>query len=321
MMDMIFQFADLRFLVPLIIAALVFFTVLTLIKPYLESQQISERANLVVAERARLRAQQRAQLNEKSAGLREKPKGLMAQIVEALNLRKIFDVQQTRNLLRTAGLRSEKHLVTFLVVRAVAPIALGIFAFIYAGLVIDNIETAQRLGIAMGGVAAGYFLPTLLLNSRIQRRQESIRLAWSDALDLLLICVESGQSIEQAMNRVSLEIAKQSKPLAEELQLTTAELSYLGDRRQAYKNLATRTGLKTVKAVVTSLIQAEQRGTPLAQALRVLAQENRNDRMAKAEQKAASLSPKLTVPMIIFFLPVVGVVLLGPAYIEYTRVN
>jgi tight adherence protein C len=162
----------------------------------------------------------------------------------------------------------------------------------------------------------GYYLPAVFLKNMVQRRQESIRRAWSDALDLLLICVESGMSIEPAMQRVAREIGSQSVPLAEELVLTNAELSYIGDRRKAFENLSSRTGLATVKSVMTSLIQSERYGTPLGQALRVLAQENRDQRMQEAEKKAAALPPKLTVPMILFFMPVIFIVILGPAIIQ-----
>jgi tight adherence protein C len=132
----------------------------------------------------------------------------------------------------------------------------------------------------------------------------------------MLICVESGMSAEAAFRKVSEEIGPQSIPLAEELTLVTAELSYLQERRQAYENLTQRTGLEGVKAVMTSLIQAERYGTPLGTALRVLAQENRDQRMNEAEKKAAALPPKLTVPMILFFLPVLLAVIIGPAAIQ-----
>jgi tight adherence protein C len=133
---------------------------------------------------------------------------------------------------------------------------------------------------------------------------------------LLLICVESGMSIEAAFKKVSEQIGSQSVALAEELTLTTAELSYLPDRRQAYDNLAKRTDLEGVKSVCMALQQSERYGTPMASALRVMAQENRDMRMAEAEKKAAALPPKLTVPMILFFLPVLFVVILGPAVIK-----
>jgi tight adherence protein C len=153
------------------------------------------------------------------------------------------------------------------------------------------------------------------------KRQQSIRRAWPDALDLMLICVESGMSLEMAFKKVAVEIGLQSPQLAEELVLTTAELSYLQERRKAYENLANRTGLDGVKAVCVALIQAERYGTPLGQALRVLAQENRDMRMAEAEKKAAALPPKLTVPMIIFFLPVLFAVIMGPAMIQIFAIN
>ncbi len=318
MMELLYSLADMRNLLTLVIGFLTFLTVITVSAPYFRSRQMNQRVDLVVAEREKLRAQQRARLEaeQQRARLREKPRGLVSQIVDGLNLRRVFDVDATRKRLRMAGLRTEKHLVTFLAARVIAPLFLGVLSYVYASTVFaEQVPASLRLPVAIGGMALGYLLPSIILTNMIQRRQDSIRLIWSDALDLLLICVESGQSIEQAMNRVALEVAGQSKALAEELQLTTAELSYLGDRRKAFENLAQRTGLATVKAVATSLIQAEKYGTPLGQALRVLAQENRDERMSLAEKKAAALPPKLTVPMILFFLPVIFVVLLGPSLI------
>jgi tight adherence protein C len=165
------------------------------------------------------------------------------------------------------------------------------------------------------------YSPNLFLKNKIQRRQLSIKRAFPDALDLLLICVESGMSIETAFRKVSEEIGTQSVALAEEFTLTTAELSYLPDRRQAYENLVQRTGLDGVKAVGIALQQAERYGTPLGTTLRVLAQENRDMRMSEAEKKAAGLPPKLTVPMILFFLPVLFVVILGPAAIKVMSIQ
>jgi tight adherence protein C len=159
-------------------------------------------------------------------------------------------------------------------------------------------------------------LPLVLLKNKITRRQLSIKRAFPDTLVLLLICVESGMSIEAAFRKVSNEVGTQSVALAEELTLTTAELSYLPDRRQAYENLAKRTDLDGVKSVCMALQQSERYGTPLATMLRVMAQENRDMRMSEAEKKAAGLPPKLTVPMILFFLPVLFVVILGPAVIK-----
>jgi tight adherence protein C len=145
--------------------------------------------------------------------------------------------------------------------------------------------------------------------------------AFPDALDMLLICVQAGMSIEAAFGKVSKEVGNQSLELAEELSLTTAELSYLQDRRIAFENLGKRTGIAGIKAVATALIQAERYGTPVGQALRVMAKENRDMRMSEAERKAAALPPKLTVPMIVFFLPVLFVVILGPAIIQVMKLN
>jgi tight adherence protein C len=149
----------------------------------------------------------------------------------------------------------------------------------------------------------------------------SIKRAFPDALDLLLICVESGMSIETALKKVGQEIGSQSIELAEEMMLTTAELSYLPDRRQAYENLAKRVNLDGVKSVCMALQQAERYGTPMASTLRVMSQENRDMRMNEAEKKAAGLPPKLTVPMIAFFLPVLFVVILGPAVIKVMQLQ
>jgi tight adherence protein C len=178
-----------------------------------------------------------------------------------------------------------------------------------------------KIALAIFSAYLGMHVPYLYLKNKIQHRQLSIRRAFPDALDLLLICVESGMSIEAAFRKVSVEVGTQSIPLAEELTLTTAELSYLQDRRQAYENLAKRTDLEGVKSVCMALQQSERYGTPLGHTLRVMAQENRDMRMAEAEKKAAALPPKLTVPMILFFLPVLFVVILGPAAIRVMALN
>jgi tight adherence protein C len=293
----------------------VFGTIITITAPFFENDKLQARAKIVASERDRLKAQQKASFSNTEVRLREKIKpSAYTQIVDSLNLRKIFESEASREKLRQAGYRSEKHLVTFMAMRIITPIVIGIFTFIYTSTVLaEKVPPNLRLTSAMVGMVFGFYLPTLVIKNFITKRQKSIKKSWSDALDLLLICVESGMALEPAMVRVGKEIGSQSVPLAEEMALTVAELSFLGDRRKALDNLSKRTGLDTVKSVVTSLIQSEKYGTPLASALRVLAQENRNDRMADAEKKAAALPPKLTVPMILFFLPVIFVVILGPA--------
>jgi tight adherence protein C len=182
-----------------------------------------------------------------------------------------------------------------------------------------NWPAFQKVGAAFVGALIGFYLPDIFVSNMIARRQTSIMRAFPDALDLMLICVESGMSIESAFTRVAAEIGSQSPELAEELALTTAELSYLPDRRVAFDNLAKRCGHSGVKSVATALNQAEKYGTPMGQALRVAANENREQRMQEAESKAASLPAKLTVPMIIFFLPCLFVVIMGPAIITINR--
>ena len=317
MTELLYSLIELANAVTILVALSTFATVLTVAAPLLQGDRMRSRMKGVINQRDQLRAQQRAALMGKTEGrLREKPQGTLAQLVQALNLRQVFEAETSRQQLRQAGLRNEKHLVTYLASRLLAPIVIGLMVFVYSSTVFaDQIPTPARLGVTVVGVVLGYYLPLIILKNMIQRRQESIQRAWSDALDLLLICVESGMSIEPAIQRVSREIGTQSVALAEELVLTNAELSYLGDRRKAYDNLGKRTGLATVKSVMTSLIQSERYGTPMGQALRVLAQENRDQRMQQAEKKAAALPPKLTVPMVGFFLPVIFIVILGPAAI------
>ncbi len=315
--DLITTLLQMETLVTVLIGLAAFGTVITLTAPFFEGDRLKGRMKLVTEEKERLRSVQRTQLAGAEARLREKPKtSIYTQLVEALNLRNVFETESSREKLRQAGYRSERNLITFLALRAIVPVVLGIIAFVYASTVFaDRVSPSMRVAITLVGMVFGFYLPNIGLKNMIIKRQKSIKKAWSDALDLLLICVESGMALEPSMSRVAKEIGSQSVPLAEELTLTIAELSYLQDRRKALDNLGRRIGLETVRSVVTSLIQSERYGTPLGTALRVLAQENRDARMAEAEKKAAALPPKLTVPMILFFLPVIFVVILGPSVI------
>lgn len=317
MLEIFKSLFQIEVMITLLVGMAAFATVLTVAAPMFDNDKLKARMKSVGQERDKLRAAQRATLIAGETKLRDKPKAdLASQLVEALNLRRIFEAEASRDLLRQAGLRSERHLVVFLAARLAAPLVLGALVFIYSSTVFaDRVAPPMRLGAAAMGLILGYYLPSIFLKNLVSRRQESIKKAWSDALDLLLICVESGMSVEPAMQRVAREIGTASVPLAEELTLTVAELSYLQERRKAYENLGKRTGLATVRSVVTSLIQSERYGTPMGTALRVLAQENRDMRMGEAEKKAAALPPKLTVPMILFFLPVIFVIILGPSII------
>ena len=308
--------SDMRFLLALVGGLAAAVTVVTVAAPLLEGNVLGKRMKTVATERDKLRARERDRLARQvdKVSLRPEPKAFMRGIVERLKLGDWLGTETAKRQLTMAGFRGQQSEVGFLFFRLVSPIGLFLFAVFYL-LAINNfgqpfmIQVAIMIGAAYLGIKA----PEIYLSNAITKRQLSMRRAFPDALDLMLICVESGMSIELAFRKVATEIGGQSVPLAEELALCTAELSYLSERRQAYENLATRTGLEGVKSVCTALIQAERYGTPLGTALRTLAQESRDQRMTEAEKKAAALPPKLTVPMILFFLPVLFVVIMTPA--------
>jgi tight adherence protein C len=281
-------------------------TVISLAMPLLVTDSLSKRMKSVALEREQLRQRER----------------YMQSIVDQFNLNKWVGQETARAKLVQAGYRGHGPYVTYLFFRMLMPIVLLVCTALYVFVILDLDQPPMvKVGICLAATYLGMHVPSLFLKNRIQHRQLSIKRAFPDALDLLLICVESGMSIEAGFKRVSGEIGTQSIPLAEELTLTTAELSYLPDRRQAYANLATRTNLEGVKSVCMALQQAERYGTPMGTTLRVMAQENRDMRMSEAEKKAAGLPPKLTVPMILFFLPVLFVVILGPAAIRVMAIQ
>jgi tight adherence protein C len=300
----------------IVIAAIA--TVLTFTMPILQGDGLLRRMNNVALERSKIRAREREKAAKGEAiSLRQAQNVAMKKLVDMFNLGRWLGTEDARSRLMMAGYRSPAAMTTFLIFRAGTPLALFAAALFYVFVVLKlGYPPMIKLGICIGVAYIGLKAPELFLKNGMQKRQLSIRRAWPDALDLLLICVESGMSIEHSFRKVSGEVATASVALAEELSVTTAELSYLPDRRQAFENLSTRTGLDGVKAVTTALVQAERYGTPLGHTLRVLAQENRDMRMLEAEKKAAALPPMLTVPMIIFFLPVLFVVIMGPAIIS-----
>jgi tight adherence protein C len=317
MSSMIEQFLDSRLLTMLFAAIAAGATVITLAMPLLAPDTLNKRMKSVALEREKIRVRERERLAQNKISLRQSPRAYMKTIVDNLDLNKWLGQDEARSLLMQAGFRGQAPYVTYLFCRMAMPIIMLLVAAFYIFIVLDlDYPTMMKVAMCIGAAYFGVYSPNLFLKNAISRRQLSIKRAFPDALDLLLICVESGMSVEAAFRRVSEEVGSQSVALAEELTLTTAELSYLPDRRQAYENLAQRTGLEGVKAVCIALQQAERYGTPLGTTLRVLAQENRDMRMSEAEKKAAALPPKLTVPMIVFFLPVLFVVILGPAAIR-----
>jgi tight adherence protein C len=309
---------DTRFMAMLFAAVAAIATVMTLAMPLLAPDNLNKRLKSVAIEREKIRARERERMARgEKVTLRQSPKQYMKTVVDQFNLAKWVGQEAARDKLIQAGYRGHAPYVAYLFFRMVTPIVALIAALFYIFVVINMQQPLMvKIGLAIGAAYIGMQLPWLFLKNKISRRQLDIKRAFPDALDLLLICVESGMSIEAAFRKVSQEVGSQSVALAEEFLLTTAELSYLQDRRQAYENLAKRTDLEGVKAVCVALQQTERYGTPLGQTLRVMAQENRDMRMSEAEKKAAALPPKLTVPMILFFLPVLFIVILGPAAIK-----
>jgi tight adherence protein C len=320
MLDLIIaKLHDTKFLTMMLASVAAIATVITLAMPLLSPDTLGKRMKSVALEREKIRQRERERLARErdKVVLRQSPKQYMQKWVERLNLTKWLAQEQAREKLVQAGYRGQAPYVAFLFFRMVTPIVLFLLAVFYVFVVIDLNQSATiKFGLCLAAAYGGMQVPYFFLKNRIAKRQVSIKRAFPDALDLLLICCESGMSIETAFKRVSEEIGSQSVPLAEELTLTTAELSYLPDRKLAYDNLAKRTDIDGVKSVCMALQQSERYGTPMAQTLRVMAQENRDLRMTEAEKKAAALPPKLTVPMILFFLPVLFVVILGPAAIR-----
>ncbi|CAN5209509.1 type II secretion system F family protein [soil metagenome] len=309
---------DPRFMMMLMAAVAVAATAYSLLTPLLVGDNLGKRMKAVASERERIRARERDRLSRTERGsLRQSPRQLVSRVVSDFNLGKWLAQEAALEKLVMAGFRGQAPYVTFLFFRAVMPILLLLFAVLYV-FVISHMQQSLpiKIGMCLAAAWLGLQAPMIFLKNAISKRQLSIRRAFPDALDLLLICVESGMSIETAFRKVSVEIGSQSIALAEEFTLTTAELSYLPDRKVAYENLAKRTGLDGVKSVCLALMQSERYGTPLGQSLRVMAQENRDMRMNEAEKKAAALPPKLTVPMILFFLPVLFIVILGPTGIK-----
>ena len=311
--------ANPKFLIQLLIVFGTIAAVITVGAPLISANALEDRMKAVAIERERLRGRAREEMGERprNNNLRQAPKPFMKQVVDSLNLSQWLSVGNSRLTLARAGFRGPQAEIGLLFFRLVTPPVLAIVAIIYVFVLrMVTVTPMVGTGIVVGALYVGLKAPEIYLNNVTEKRKEKIRSAFPDALDLLLICVEAGISIEGAFQRVGQEIGQQSIELAEEMTLTMAELSYLPDRQQAYENFGERINLDSVREIVMVLVQAERVGTPLAAALRTVSQETRARRLLDAEKKAASLPPKLTVPMMIFFLPCIFAVLLTPAAIQ-----
>lgn len=291
-----------------------FFSVLLVSWPYLAPDTLGARMKQVNDEREAIRRRERAKLMGKQGpSLRTEPKKIFKDILDRFNLWEEISNTTMVKKLRMAGYRGQSPVVTFVAARVIIPAVMFIITALFAFAVPKQTDYPffAELSAVMAATLIGYYVPGLYVRNQVNKRQKVMRRSWPDALDLMLICVESGMGLESALAKVADEIVGQCPELSQEFALMTAELSYLPDRHKAYENLAERTGLDPVKALVVALGQSEKYGTSLGQSLRVLAQETRDKRMSAAEKKAAALPPKLTVPMILFFLPVLFAIIIS----------
>jgi tight adherence protein C len=316
--------ANINMLIAASSAIAAFLSVLLVSWPYLAPDTIGARMKQVNDEREAIRRRERAKLMGKQGpSLRTEPKKIFKDILDRFNLWEEINNTTMVKKLRMAGYRGQGPVVTFVAVRVIIPVVLFIITALFAFVVPKQADYPffAKLSAVMATTLIGYYVPGLYVRNQVNKRQKAMRRSWPDALDLMLICVESGMGLESALAKVADEIVGQCPELSQEFALMTAELSYLPDRHKAYENLAERTGLDAVKALVVALNQSEKYGTSLGQSLRVLAQETRDKRMSAAEKKAAALPPKLTVPMILFFLPVLFAIIMTPALIQVFAVR
>ena len=293
--------------------------VLMALMPFLQSDNLARRMKDVSSERERIRARERERLvaAQNKTSLRYRSGGITKTVTETFNLASWLNTDTAKQQLNQAGFRGAGAENAFLTFRLLAPIVFFLFALLYV-FFIAHLEWSFMLKIsaAIGAAYGGIKAPEIFLRNKKGKRQKAMGRAYPNMVDLLIICAESGMSIEHSVRKVSMEIGAESIELAEELTLLAAEMSYLEQRRLAFENLNNRTGIESIRQLTTVLVQSEKYGTPLGSALRVLAQESRDQRMTAAEKKAASLPPTLTVPMILFFLPGLFCAILGPAVIQ-----
>jgi tight adherence protein C len=250
-------------------------------------------------------------------GAKTEQSELIKKIVDSLNLRSHIGIGKAKPLLISAGFRGMQAEITFMFARLACCILFFVLTLFYIFFVgMWDIPRIMAVVIALFAGFAGLWAPHVWVQNLVQKRQVEIKKAWPDCLDLMLICVDAGMSVEQAFRRVADEIGPQSVALAEEFALSTAELSYLPNRRMAYDNLGKRIGLEIARNLGLALIQAEKYGTPVGNTLRVLAQESRDMRIMEAERKAAALAVKLTIPAMIFFFLPIFVIIFVPVVIQ-----
>jgi tight adherence protein C len=271
------------------------------------------RQELSLEQKARLESERRQQRSDVQVGL-------MKSVIERLQLQSKTTSRKLRWKLARAGWRGQGPMITFVFMRLILPLVFGLLTALFLfGAREGGLDFNTKLLISVAAGVVGYLMPGVIVANTVQRRQHELRKGFPDSLDLLVICVEAGLSLDAAFARVTDEMQESHTILAEEFGLATAELAFLGDRRSALTNMSERTGLPDFRSLATALIQTEKYGTSLGTTLRVLARENRDARIARAVEKAGRLPATLTVPMIAFILPVLFIVLIGPAAVQTFR--
>lgn len=261
----------------------------------------------------RHRREQNNRLQERLRQRMQSRTKVMRKVLEQFKLQRLTASKNLKLKLAMAGFRQQSAAITYVFGRIVCAAGAIILILLFSGLSSNfNPSAPMHILIVIAAGALGYCVPAIVIKNAAQKRQKSMILAFPDMLDMLVICVESGLSVGAAFSRVTEEIAETSPVLSRELALLSAELMFLGDRRVTYQNFADRTGLQAARSLATTLIQSDRYGTPVGVALKVLAQEYRDERMSQAEKRAASLPAKLSVPMVLFFMPSLFVVILGP---------
>ena len=300
-------------------AIVAFAAIVTVAAPMLRRDGLDVRLKSVASRREELRRKSREALASQGGRevlLRHQDESLYKKVVERLQLSRRLEDPKVVGKMAEAGFRGPRPISAYYFFRFALPFAFAAGVAFYITIMKFDLAPMSRITFIVCGLVAGFYTPNIYVSNVAKKRRGNIVGAFPDALDLLLICVEAGMSIEAALQKVSQEIGAASIELAEEMSLLVAELSYLPERRMAYDGLARRVNSPGIKSVATAMIQAERYGTPLGSALRIMAKENRELRLAAAEKKAASLPAKLTVPMILFLLPVLFVVIMAPAVIR-----
>jgi len=281
----------------------------------IEGDRLPARLKNITERRLELRAEERQKKLSRTRLLQRTH--VIKQVVQKLKLEQGKKLDELRVKLARSGFRARDAIFMYLFMKLVMPIAMGVLAFFFV-FVLHAFPLKPQMGlvVVLAVAVVGLMLPDIFLKNQSQKRGDVLRKAMPDALDLLVICAEAGLSLDSALDRVSREIGPSCPELAEEIGLTAVELSFLPDRAKALQNLADRVPLPGVMALTNTLIQTEKYGTPLSQSLRVLSGEMREERIMAAETKAAKLPATLTIPMILFILPPLFIVLLGPAVLK-----